>query len=418
MKSIDQADTKSTFTRYQVFVIALLAILQFTIILDFMVLSPLGTILMDELSLTPSRFGIVVSAYAFSAGISGLLAAGFADRFDRKKMLLFFYTGFLFGTFFCAMAPTFELLLIARIVTGIFGGVIGSIGFAIITDLFPMEKRGRVMGFVQMAFSASQILGLPIGLYLATKFGWHSPFWMIAFFGVAVGVIIYLYLKPIDTHLQVKSEASAFTHLWKTLSKRDYIRGFLATVLLATGGWMLMPFGSRFTTNNLGIDVDDLPMIYLITGVSSIIAGPLIGKLSDVSGKFNMFLFGSILSIVMVAVYTPLGITPLWLVILLNVILFVGILARIITSSAMLTAVPLPQDRGAFMSINSSIQQLSGGVASTVAGMIVIPDENDKLLHYEVLGYVVIGSILVALWMMHLLNRHIQRTQQVPSIPS
>jgi predicted MFS family arabinose efflux permease len=181
---------------------------------------------------------------------------------------------------------------------------------------------------------------------------------------------------------------------------------------------MLMPFGSRFTTNNLGIDVDDLPMIYLITGVSSIIAGPLIGKLSDVSGKFNMFLFGSILSIVMVAVYTPLGITPLWLVILLNVILFVGILARIITSSAMLTAVPLPQDRGAFMSINSSIQQLSGGVASTVAGMIVIPDENDKLLHYEVLGYVVIGSILVALWMMHLLNRHIQRTQQVPSIPS
>jgi multidrug resistance protein len=401
---------KTPFTGYQKFVIAILAILQFTIILDFMVLSPLGTILMDELSLSPSRFGIVVSAYAFSAGISGLLAAGFADRFDRKKMLLFFYTGFLLGTFFCAMAPTFELLLIARIVTGIFGGVIGSIGFAIITDLFPMQKRGRVMGFVQMAFSASQILGLPIGLYLANELGWHSPFWMIALFGVVVGLVIYFYLKPIDTHLQVKSEVSAFQHLWKTLTNRDYIRGFLATVLLATGGWMLMPFGSRFTTNNLGIAVEDLPMIYLITGISSIIAGPLIGRFSDVSGKFNMFLFGSILSIVMVAIYTPLGITPLWLVILLNVILFVGISARIITSSALLTAVPLPQDRGAFMSINSSIQQLSGGVASTIAGMIVIPDANDRLLHYDILGYVVIGSILVALWMMHLLNRHIQKT--------
>jgi multidrug resistance protein len=401
---------KTPFTGYQKFVIAILAILQFTIILDFMVLSPLGTILMDELSLSPSRFGIVVSAYAFSAGISGLLAAGFADRFDRKKMLLFFYTGFLLGTFFCAMAPTFELLLIARIVTGIFGGVIGSIGFAIITDLFPMQKRGRVMGFVQMAFSASQILGLPIGLYLANELGWHSPFWMIALFGVVVGLVIYFYLKPIDTHLQVKSEVSAFQHLWKTLTNRDYIRGFLATVLLATGGWMLMPFGSRFTTNNLGIAVEDLPMIYLITGISSIIAGPLIGKFSDVSGKFNMFLFGSILSIVMVAIYTPLGITPLWLVILLNVILFVGISARIITSSALLTAVPLPQDRGAFMSINSSIQQLSGGVASTIAGMIVIPDANDRLLHYDILGYVVIGSILVALWMMHLLNKHIQKT--------
>jgi predicted MFS family arabinose efflux permease len=272
------------------------------------------------------------------------------------------------------------------------------------------------MGYVQMAFSASQILGLPIGLYLANKLGWHSPFWLIAFFGVAVGLVIFIYLKPIDAHLKIKSEVSALKHFWKTLSKRDHIRGFLATVLLATGGWMLMPFGSRFTTNNLGIDVNDLPLIYLITGISSIVAGPLIGKLSDRSGKFNMFLMGSILSIIIVAIYTPMGITPLWLVILLNVILFVGILARIITSSALLTAVPLPQDRGAFMSINSSIQQLSGGVASWVAGLIVYPDEKDRLMNYEVLGYVVICSILVALWMMHNLNRHIQKTQIAPSL--
>src|SRR5882762_302233 len=167
------------FSGYQVFVIAILSILQFCIILDFMVLSPLGAILMPELKITTAQFGWVVSAYAFSAGASGILAAGFADKFDRKKMLLFFYTGFLIGTVLCAIAPDYNFLLIARIVTGIFGGVIGSVSFAIITDLFKMEVRGRVMGFIQMSFASSQVLGLPIGLYLANTWGWHSPFLMI-----------------------------------------------------------------------------------------------------------------------------------------------------------------------------------------------------------------------------------------------
>jgi hypothetical protein len=162
------------FSRYQVFMIAILAILQFTIVLDFMVLSPLGALLLEKLNINTSQFGWVVSAYAFSAGASGLLAAGFADKFDRKKLLLFFYTGFIIGTFLCALAPNYHMLLVARIVTGIFGGVIGSVSFAIITDLFKMEVRGRVMGFVQMAFAASQVLGLPIGLLLANRFGWHA----------------------------------------------------------------------------------------------------------------------------------------------------------------------------------------------------------------------------------------------------
>ncbi len=201
------------FTPYQVLIIALLAILQFTIILDFMVLSPLGAILIPTLKITPAQFGLVVSAYAFSAGASGLLAAGFADKFDRKKFLLFFYVGFLVGTLLCAIAPTYQLLLAARIVTGIFGGVIGSVTFAIITDLFKLEVRGRVMGFVQIAFGASQVLGLPIGLLLANRFEWHAPFWMIVIFGTLLGVIIVIYMKPITQHLASTKEQNAFKHL-------------------------------------------------------------------------------------------------------------------------------------------------------------------------------------------------------------
>ena len=206
---------------------------------------------------------MVVSAYAFSAGLSGLLAAGFADKFDRKKILLTFYAGFIGGTLLCGIATNYYFLLVARIVTGIFGGVIGSISFAIITDLFRLEVRGRVMGFVQMAFASSQVLGLPLGLYLANLWGWHSPFLLIVGVSLAVGIVIILFLKPIDAHLTLKNDRNAFVHLAKTISHGDYIKVFGATALLATGGFMLMPFGTAFGVNNLKLSLDQLPMLYM-----------------------------------------------------------------------------------------------------------------------------------------------------------
>ncbi len=398
------------FTRYQVFIIAILAILQFSIILDFMVLSPLGAIMMPTLKINTTQFGLVVSAYAFSAGASGLLAAGFADKFDRKKILLFFYSGFILGTALCAIAPNYHFLLIARVVTGIFGGVIGSISFAIIGDLFKMEVRGRVMGFVQTAFAASQILGIPVGLVLANKFGWNMPFWMIAGFSALVAVSILLYMKPVAGHLTTKSERNPVEHLIKTVSTKNYLRAFLATTLLATGGFMLMPFGSAFGTNNLGIKVDQLPILYSITGVFSIVFGPLLGKLSDKIGKYKLFVFGSIWSIVMVIIYTHLGITPVWLIIAINVLLFVGISSRMISASALMTAVPQPHDRGAFMSINSSVQQIAGGIASFVAGLIIVQKtETSPLKHYDILGYVVMGSMTIAMLLMYGIDKYVKQ---------
>jgi predicted MFS family arabinose efflux permease len=402
-------ETKHTFTKYQIFIIAILAILQFTIILDFMVLSPLGAILLKELHISTTQFGVVVSAYAFSAGASGLLAAGFADKFDRKKLLMFFYTGFLLGTFLCAISPSYEFLLAARIVTGIFGGVVGSIGFAIITDLFKMEVRGRVMGFVMMAFAASQVLGLPIGLMLANKFGWHSPFWMICAFGVVVGAIMMIYMKPIDEHLKIKSDRNPIQHLLKTLTTRDYVQGFVAGVLLSTGGFMLMPFGSAFSTNNLGLTMDDLPIVYGVTGFCSILFGPLMGKLSDKIGKYPVFIIGTVLAMIMVSIYTRLEVTPLWAVIVLNVVLFAGISGRMISAQALSSAIPAPQDRGAFMSINSSIAQISGGIAAACAGMIVVQRPDGWLERYDILGYVVLVSMVIAAYLMYGVNNLVKR---------
>jgi len=397
------------FTPYQKVVVAILAFLQFTIILDFMILSPLGARLMSELHIPTSRFGFVVSVYAFSAGIAGFLAAGFADRFDRKRLLLFFYTGFLVGTLLCGIAPSYHFLLVARIVTGVFGGVIGSIAFAIIADLFAFDQRGRVMGIVQTAFASSQVMGIPVGLILSDRWGWHAPFLMLAGLATIAGVFIALYLKPIDAHLKLQRDGSALRHLIKTVSRTRYLRAFGTMALLVTGGFMLMPFGSAFTVHNVGIPITDLKLIYFVTGLFSIVAGPLLGRFSDTVGKYALFCIGSAVSLVMIFVYTHLGVTPIWQVMVVNVLLFVGITSRIISSSALVSAVPDPAHRGSFMAVNSSIQQVSGGVAAAIGGLIVVEASDGSLARYDVLGYVVMASMVLTVVLMYFINRMVRQ---------
>jgi predicted MFS family arabinose efflux permease len=404
---------EKVFSRYEVFVITILTFIQFTVVLDFMVLSPLGEVLMRQMEIKPFQFAVVVSSYAVSAGISGFLAAAFADRFDRKKLLVFFYVGFLIATLLCGIANTYEFLLVARILTGIFGGVIGSIAFDIVTDLFKMEVRGRVMGFLQMAFAGSQVLGIPIGLYLANLWGWNSPFLMIVAISLIVGIFIVIYLKPIDKHLALQHQANAFERMERILVQPDYLKAFAATILLATGGFMLMPFASEFSVNNLGIPSTKLPVLYAVTGACSMITGPIIGKFADKVGKFNMFVFGTVVTIVLVVIYCNLGVTPLWAVMIVSAVMFIGVSSRIISSQALLTAVPAPQDRGGFMGINSSVQYLSGAIATLVAGLIVVKTESGRLENYPLLGWVVVGAMLVTVVMIYYLDRRIKRKARV-----
>jgi predicted MFS family arabinose efflux permease len=394
-----------TFTPYQKFVIAMLAFLQFTIVLDFMIMGPLGAMLLRELHVTTHQFGLVVSVYAFSAGASGLLTAGFADKFDRKKLLLFFYSGFLAGTLLCGLAATYKVLLVARIVTGLFGGVVGSISMAIIADLFPLQVRGRVMGVVQTSFAASQVMGIPLGLFLSDHWGWHAPFLMVFAVSAAVGGVIVVKLQPIDAHLKLPAKGNPFQHLFQTVSQGRYLQTFAATILLATGGFMLMPFGSAFAVNNLGISMTALKWVYMATGIVAFVSGPLIGKLSDSFGKYRTFCVGSGLTLVIVGVYCNLGVTPLPLVVVINAVLFVGVTARIISAMALTSAVPDMQDRGAFMSVNSSLQQFSGGVASWVAGLIVVQRGDGHLARYDILGYVVMAAVAVTIALMLPIHR-------------
>lgn len=393
------------FTGYQKFVVGLLAFLQFTIILDFMIMSPLGAAMMPALKMDPSQFGIVVSAYAFSAGISGLLASGFADRYDRKKILLFFYTGFVLGTLFCAVAPNYHYMLAARIVTGLFGGVIGSVVLAITADLFAFSQRGRVMGIVQTAFAASQILGLPAGLYLSNHWGWHAPFFMIVAVSALVGGVILIYLKPINEHLKLaRADHSAVNHMLTTVSNKKYVFAFATTAFMSLGGFMLMPFGTDFTVNNLKLTMNDLPLIYLVTGIATIFIGPFVGKMSDSIGKLRTFIFGAVLSAVMVVYYTNMGPSSLMAVMIVNTVMFIGIFSRMIPSQALMSALPSPADRGAFMAISSSLQQISGGIAAVIAGFIVVKKPDGFLEHFDILGYVLVGTVTMTVFMMKFIN--------------
>ncbi len=403
----ESATPRAAFSGYQKFVIAVLAFLQFTLILDFMIISPLGAMMMPTLHISPQQFGLAVSSYAFSAGASGLLAAGFADRFDRKRLLLFFYAGFMLGTLLCALATTFPLLLVARIVTGLFGGVIGSVVLAIATDLFPLQMRGRVMGFIQTAFAASQVLGLPAGLYFANHWDWHAPFFAIIAVAVPAGLVIALGMKPVAAHLTLPQEHSPWMHLVHTLTEPRYRLAFILTMLLPTGGYMLMPFGTAFIVENVGLPMSTLPTIYLVTGLCTVFVGPLVGKASDSFGKFNTFCFGSLLTILMVVIWTNVGRVSLATVIVVNVLMFIGIFSRMIPSQALLTAIPETTKRGAFNAVSASLQQVAGGVSAAVAGAVIIQLPGGALGHFDWVGYIVMSVAMVSLALMYFVHRQV-----------
>ena len=399
----------TALTRYQWLAVAILALTQFTVVLDFMVMSPLGDLLMKDFKVKPDQFGIVVSSYALAAGLSGFLTAGFADRFDRKRLLVFFYSGFILGTLFCGLAESYNQLVWARILTGLFGGVMSSISMAIVADIFSLEQRGRVMGFMQMGFGLSQIIGIPLSLFIADMYHWQTPFYLIVGLSVGMLLAILLALKPINGHLALKRENSAFKHLLATIKNRNYRIGFMATAFMSLGGYFMMPWGSAFAVNNVGISQKELPLLFMIVGISTFMIMPLIGILADKINKFQLFMIASLIMISSVLVYVHLGETSLFVLIVVNIFMMGGIMARMVPSQALTTSVPEAKDRGAFMSINASLQQMAGGVAAMIGGKIVWQySPSAPLMNFDLLGYVVIAVIIINIYLTYRVYNYVK----------
>jgi predicted MFS family arabinose efflux permease len=221
-----------------------------------------------------------------------------------------------------------------------------------------------------------------------------------------IALTIFLVLKPVTEHLSLQQNKSALTHLWHTVSKNHYKLAFFNTAVLSIGGFMMMPFGSAFAINNVKVSPEQLPLLFMVSGVASLIFMPLIGRFSDKVNRFNLFAIATIVAIIVINIYTHFSATPFWIVLVINVAMMISILSRMVPAMALTSAIPQPQDRGAFMSINSSLQQIAGGLGAMLAGVVVVQKNGySPLEHYDTLGFVTAAIMLIPIYLVYRIQK-------------
>lgn len=376
-----------------------LASVNFTHIMDFMIMMPMGPQLMDIFDISPRQFGFVVSSYSLSAGISGFLAAFFVDRFDRKKVLLFAYIGFTVGTFACAFAPTYFLLCAARVLAGLFGGMIGSQVLSIVADTFSYERRASAMGSVMMAFSLASVIGVPAGLYLANHFSWHAPFLVVGGLGVLVIFMIIRFVPILDGHLKGEYEAKNPIHVITDIAKNsNQMRALGLSVIIMLGHFSIIPFISPSLVGNAGFSQENIYLIYLVGGAVTIFTAPIVGKIADKKGKYPVFVAFALLSLIPIWLITNLFVVPLYVILVISAIFFIFSNGRLIPTQAMVSSVVTPQQRGGFMAINSSVQLLAQAIATNIGGLIIHKTASGYIENYHFVGYFAIFMIAISIF--------------------
>jgi len=393
-------------------ILLLLAAVNFTHIMDFMIMMPLGNFLMPHFKISSRSFSMLVAAYTFSAGIAGFLAAFFVDQFDRKRVLLFGYTGFLLGTLCCAIAPTYGLLLAARIVAGTFGGLIGAQVLSIVADLVPYERRAAAMGMIMAAFSVASVFGVPFGLYLSNHFNWHAPFIFVVALGIILIPLIVRYLPAMNKHLHEDRVRIHPLVLVKDIVKdRNQLLALALSATIMMGHFMIIPFLNPFMEFNMGFSKTQTPMIYLVGGTLTFFSSPMVGKIADKLGKFRLFSFMAMLCVIPIAVITNLPQIPFAFVLCVTGFWFVVSSGRSIPAQAIISNVVPAERRGSFMSFNASVQQMFVGLASVIAGIVVSKNPDNTITNYPVTGYLSIAITLLSLLVGYQLNKRIGKRQ-------
>jgi DHA1 family inner membrane transport protein len=388
-------------------IIVLLASINFTHILDFMIMMPLGNYLMPYFKLTPQQFTFLVGAYTLTAGISGFAAAFFVNRYDRKKVLLYGYTGFLLGTIACGIAPSYELLLAARVLAGLFGGLIGAQVLSIVADLIPYERRGAAMGAIMSAFAMASTFGVPFSLYLANIFSWHAPFLLVGILGIVIIPLVWKLVPAMSGHIQ-EEHGKRIDVLMSVVKNPTQRLALLFSCLIMMGHFLIIPFINPYMEFNNGYPKSITPMIYLVGGISSFFAANILGRIADKYGKLQVFSVSVLASLFFVWLITNLP--PVHFVVALAMfgIWFVLATGRGVSAQAMISNVVDPKQRGSFMSFNSSVQQLGTAAASFISGIIVVQGPGGKILRYEWLGYLSIVILLICFFLARRLFRKMQ----------
>jgi DHA1 family inner membrane transport protein len=380
-------------------VLWLLALTQFTVIMDFMVMMPLSPQLMAAFAITPAQFSGAVSAYAWCAGLSGLLAATYIDRFDRKRLLLTVFLLFNFSNLACAMAPNFHVLVLSRAFAGLTGGVLGAIGMAIIGDLVAPARRGYATGIVMTSFSMAAILGVPLGVGLAAHYGWQSPFYLLVLFSMLVWGLAAFALPPMTAHLgQPVPLSRALPDLVGLFRVPEHLRAFLLTFVTMLNGMLVIPFISPVLVGNLGVKPIDITWIYMAGGAAAFFSSRLVGTWSDRAGKQKVFRIFVLFSVVPIFGITHLPQLPLVALLCLFPFFMVAMSGRTVPLQALLTTVPEHGRRGAFLSANAAVQQIGTGLGALLGGLWLQTDATGRIAGYGTNGWIAAGLSLFTFW--------------------
>lgn len=375
----------------------LLAAVQFTHILDFMIMMPLGPQLMRQLGIGPGHFSALVAAYTISSGIVGLAAAPFLDSFDRRKLLLWTYAGFALATLGCALSQSATTLLIARAASGIFGGVSGSLVLAIVSDVVPPERRAAGIGIVMTAFAVAAAIGVPFGLQLAQRFQWETPFMVLAGIAAVMWILLFRELPTLRGHMKSGGPGRIADFLG-LLKDGNAGRALLFMAALVFGHFAIIPLLSPFLVANAGLSERHLFLVYLTGGVVTVFTAPLVGRLADAHGRFRVYCVLVAVACGVTLAISHSGRLPLWAILILSALFFIFGSGRFVPGQAIMTLAVPASRRGAFMSLSSCARDLASGVTSSVGGWVVDKGPDGQLLHFQWLGWMAVGAALISVW--------------------
>lgn len=387
-----------------------LAGIQFSHILDFMIMMPLGPVLIRAFGISTHEFGLLVAAYSFSAAFSGLLAATFVDRFERRRLLLAMFALFGLSSLACGLAPSYATLLVARASAGAFGGIMGAMVQTIIGDVIPFERRATASGIVMSAFSISTIAGVPLSLWLANLLNWRAPFVLVALLTVMFALIGRQVLPQLRHHISAQRRAHPFVPMFEVLRDPNHLRALLFSALIIFSGFTVIPYITLYAVHNIGITQQQIPLIYLVGGAATLFTARLIGRRADLHGKMKVYRIVALAATLPLLMVTHVTAAPLWLWLIYTTVFFVLVSGRMIPAMAIITSAAQPKLRGTFMSLNATVQSLAMALASTLAGFLIKQNSTAQIVHYEVVGYVAIAANLLAIWFVARITVHVAHT--------
>ena len=385
------------------YILYTLALINFTHIIDSMLIMPLGDIFIELYDITAVQYSILVSAYAMGAVISGLIAIFYLDVFDRKKALMIAYAGFGVGTFLCAFAQSYHMLLSLRLLTGLFGGVLGSIVLSIVSDIYKFEERGRAMGILTGAFAAASALGVPFGIYLAAQGSWQLPFICIGVLAIFVSIWIVVGFPSMQGHLEkVRSDRNFKNILGDILTDMNQVNALMAGFVLILGHFLIIPFISPYLIKNVGFSQMEITYQFFFGGIATVFTSPIIGRAVDKYGFMKVFVVMVLFSFIPTILITQMSFMPIAWAVCITTLFFIGGVGRMIPANTIISASAPTANRGSFMSFKSMMQQLAIAIASFISGAIVFIGEDGLYENYEYVGYL---SILICLAAIYFLNR-------------